>query len=163
MKITRSGWPEFDKSCLHELWGKAVLFDDNMKDLKYLKDHLPFFKDLTEQVLGLSPSVRVRINRSQYAFYDDLDIGPFCSFAFFKSRFCVSPKRLNPADVKDLNCDIFSFEGKKYRMGGIFSVQFFNWDNQDLAKALEVAKRSLASSERVGPAPFFGDLKKRGV
>ena len=160
MKRIRGGWPEFDKDCLDEFWTKAVSFDTKMKDLVYIKDHLGFYRDLTEQVLAIDPSVNVRINRSQYAFYDDLDIGPFCSFVFFKSKFSLNPMRLKLENVKDLGCELFSFEGKKYRMGGTFYVRTYNWDKKDLNTLLEAAKRSFLIKEKVGPAPFFQDFKK---
>jgi len=153
----------FDQHSLEQFWAEALTYDQSMRDLKFVKDHLGFYRDLTVRVLAIAPTVRIRINRSQYAFYDDLDIGPFCSFAFFKSKFALNPMRLKSENVKDLNCDIFSFEGKTYRMGGTFYAQFFNWDVNDLNKAAEVAKRSFDVKEKVGPAPFFGDLKKRGV
>jgi len=110
--------------------------------------------------LDLNSSVTVRINRSQYAFYDGLDIGPFCSFAFFRSNFSLNPLRLRPEQVKDLGCEIKSFDSKIYRMGGSFYVRFYNWDQKDLSNALEAAKRSFLVKEKVGPSAFFQDLKK---
>ena len=160
MKLTRGGRPEFDNDCLDEFWTKAVCFDEKMKDLKFIKEHFSFYKDLTEQILAFDPSVSIRINRSQYAFYDDLDIGPFCSFAFFKSNFSLNPLRLKPAQVKDLGCEIKDFDGKKYRMGGSFYVRIYNWDEKALSTLLEAAKRSFLVKEKVGPAAFFQDFKK---
>ena len=160
MKRTKSGWPEFDKDCLDEFWKMAESFDQKMKDLKYVKNHPQFYKDLTNRILSLSPSITLRINRSQYAFYDELGIDrPFCSFVFFKSNFSLNPMRLRIENVKDLECDIFNFAGKIYRMGGSFYTRFYNWDKKDLTIALEIARRSYLVKEKVSPAPFFQDLK----
>jgi hypothetical protein len=151
----------FDKSSLESLWDQSHSFGKEMKSLKFLQFHLEFCKKLTYKILTLGDSIKIKVNPRQFSFDDGSGLGPFFNIELGQSKIAMAPLRLTPKDLTAMGISFRDVTGKTYRMGGLVRVDLSSYDESDLSKAFELAKRSFEVKKKVGPGAFFKDFKKK--